>query len=371
MLNLVFLLISFLAFSNHTNSGVLASSIDRYFYAVQPQSRNLQDELPSGYVKDGSVDYTSYVQEAIKKYSNITFPDFPILINDTGLKIGSNKKLVFLPGSELWLKASKKRSYNILRIDKSDDVTLINPVIKGDRYKHEGNSGEWGMGIGIYSSSNITITGAKVYDCWGDGIYLGRSGLNYPSNKNINITNAYLKNNRRDGISIIDVENLILKKIYAGYSNGTEPGCGINFEPNYSADNIKNAIVIDPFTEYNSGSGIQIGLNRLLDSGSNKVDISIINHIDIGSKKYAFNFSCYRRVNKNMIGNISGNINIINPVWKKSIVRPLNLWLTESNTLNVNIASPRIMNSKGAYLNIEEVSKLLKEGCKVGTYKAN
>src|SRR5690554_2330265 len=50
----------------------------------------IEDYLPSNYVEDGTRDYTSYVQQAINENQNVRFPDFPILINDTGIFLRSN-----------------------------------------------------------------------------------------------------------------------------------------------------------------------------------------------------------------------------------------------------------------------------------------
>lgn len=332
---------------------------------VSAQGYNIENSLPRGYVKNGSVDYTSYVQAAITKYSSVTFPAFPILVNDKGLKIGSNKTLTFLSGSEIRLKRSSKARYNIFNIDRVSNVKLINPVIRGDRDTHIGTSGEHGMGIGVYSSSNIVITNAKIYDCWGDGIYLGRAGSTGAVNYRITITNAYLRNNRRDGISIIAVNGLKLIDTYAGYTNGTRPSCGINFEPNSPADEIKDVTVTNPVTEYNDGSGIQIGINKLLQAGSKQVSISISNHQDIGSKKYAFDYACYRTAG--MTGRLLGTINVTNPIWKKSVVRPFNMWSTESNAVKVTISSPSIMNVAGTYLTSTATSSLINTGSRVGS----
>jgi hypothetical protein len=35
---------------------------------------NIENSLPKGYVKDGSKDYTSYIQDAVKKYDVVNFP---------------------------------------------------------------------------------------------------------------------------------------------------------------------------------------------------------------------------------------------------------------------------------------------------------
>src|SRR5690606_37491525 len=166
----------------------------------------------------------------VNQYSELVFPGFPLLINDGGLKIPSNRTIYFSEGSELRLKPTSKANYAIIHIKNASNITLHNPRITGDRYSHKGTVGEWGNGIAIYSSSNITINEAQVYDCWGDGIYLGTSGNG--TNKDIKLVKPYLKSNRRAGISVTDADGLQIISAYAGYSDGTSPYCGINVEPN-------------------------------------------------------------------------------------------------------------------------------------------
>src|SRR5690606_33584071 len=143
-------------------------------FAAPAGAYYVENALPAGYVKDGTVDYTCYLQSEIKKYSVIVFPAFAIQVNDKGLLIRSNRKIYFTEGSELRLKPTSKSKYDVIKIDRVSNVTLIGPKIIGDRNKHIGTSGEWGNGIGIYSSSNIYMENPRVYDCWGDGIYIGR-----------------------------------------------------------------------------------------------------------------------------------------------------------------------------------------------------
>src|SRR5690606_11994065 len=56
---------------------------------------DITQSLPAGYVKNGSVDYTQYIQKALDDHNKVMFPDFPILINDAGLSVRSNTKLFF------------------------------------------------------------------------------------------------------------------------------------------------------------------------------------------------------------------------------------------------------------------------------------
>jgi hypothetical protein len=91
---------------------------------ITSSSYYLIKSLPSGYVKDGSKDYTSYVQSAISKYSNIVFPAFPILVNSTGIRIASNKVITFPAGSQVRLKGTSASTYNIFNISGASNITL-------------------------------------------------------------------------------------------------------------------------------------------------------------------------------------------------------------------------------------------------------
>jgi len=323
---------------------------------ITSSSYYLENSLPSGYVKDGSRDYTSYIQAAVTKYSNVVFPAFPLLVNDKGIVITSNKVITFLEGSEIRLKGTSLGSYDILKISGASNVTLYNPVIVGDRNSHSGTTGEWGMGIGIRGSSNITIYGPNVTNCWGDGIYLGQL-YGKGHNKNIVIKDAYLRKNRRDGISIISVDGLLVENIYAGYTDGTSPRTGINFEPNNPECELKNVVINNPRTENNGSRGIQINAKHMLGSVDKTSDITIVNHIDIGSTDNSL------KLNINSLdgatGKMYGTLNIVNPAWHKVANNvPLNLSTNQPN-YKTTISSPEVMYMNGSILSWSETYALL------------
>ncbi len=322
---------------------------------ISKDSHYLIDNLPRGYVKDGSVDYTSFLQEAIDSHKNLVFPGFPLLVNDSGLKIKSDKVLTFLKGSVLTLKPSAKKSYAILDLVNAKNVLIYNPVIIGDRSGHLGIEGEWGMGISIKASSDIKIYNPIISECWGDGIYIGQSDGR--GCDNIQIRGAQLRKNRRDGISIISVDGLLLENTYAGYNDGTKPMTGINFEPNNPDCELKNIRVINPVTERNGSRGIQIVNRRMLGLKDKESDISIINHRDEGSPSNAFKLAC--NPTDEIIGKMYGIVKIENPTWvnsKKDI--PIDV---SSNQINykLTIYSPAIINTAGNSLSNPEIFSLL------------
>jgi hypothetical protein len=343
----------------------MASGVKLAATGITSSSYYLENALPSGYVKDGSKDYTSYVQAAVIKYSNIVFPGFPIMVNDQGIDIGSNKTLTFQDGSEIRLKPSSLGNYSILRISNSSNVTLYNPVIVGDRFTHTGTSGEWGMGIGIYGSSDVIIHNARVTNCWGDGIYIGQFGAKVNC-KNIIIKDSYLRKNRRDGISIIGVDGLLLDNLYSGFNDGTSPYCGINFEPNNSYSELKNIRINNPRTEANR-NGIQIGAAHMVGDVNKSIDITIVNHSDSGSPRYPIKIA--GNVKSENSGKLYGVIDIINPTFSKTAYETnLYLWLsTNQSNFKTVVSSPEIITMSGSTLSWSDTYESLMKAARGGT----
>ncbi len=317
---------------------------------------SIENILPLKYVKDGSFDYTNYIQQAINTYNNITFPGFPILINEKGLMLKANSRITFMPGSKLILKPTSKSNYSVLQLRNVSNVILINPVIIGDRDLHQGTEGEWGMGISIYSSSNITITGGNITNCWGDGIYISRTKNDYSSTM-IHISNTSLNYNRRDGISVISVNGLLIDSVYSANCNGTLPMSGINFEPESSKDDLENIEIRNVRTENNPGNGIQIGFNKLYGGSNKNIDIKIINHTDKGSNigfKISDNVS--RRVGNETI---SGTVLVQEPDWESNALSPMQTSIYDKQ-LKLRIYSPVIEKTAGKKLKQGQIKDILK-----------
>lgn len=316
-----------------------------------PISYDITKSLPVGYVTDGSVDYSTYIQAAISANKRVTFPAFPILVNDKGITIPSNRTLSFVEGSKILLKPSSLGNYNVFRIDKASNVTLNNPVIIGDSDKHLGTVGEWGHGITILSSNNVTINGGSITKCWGDGIYLSTS-KNKLTNTNIKLIGTILQYNRRDGISITNVNGLYMESVVAGNSKGTLPMAGINFEPNTPNEELQNINLVNCKTEYNGGNGILIGYSNLL-GGANKItDITVKGHYDKKSTG-AFRAICDYSKRKNG-ETLSGTLTIENPYWRENSGTTIATYLYEPN-LKLTITKPSIMSAESKMLTKEAI----------------
>lgn len=345
---------------NKSTSNATTNALNSTLTSVPTGSYDLTASLPKGYVKNGTVDYTSYLQAALNKNSNVTFPNFPVLVDDAGLSINSNSTVNFLASSQLLLKPTANGNYNVLEISHATNVVLNNPVIIGDATKHLGTSGEWGMGIGIYSSSNITINGANVSYCWGDGIYLSTS-QGTTTNTNITISNATLTYNRRNGMSVTSVNGLDLESPYAEYSTGTSPMCGMDFEPNSSTDELQNIVINNAQTGNDAGYGIQIGYSNLYGGSNKTTSIIVNNHID---KKSTVAFKASADITKRKGSEIiSGQLVVNSPQWRLNPTSPLTASIAEPN-IKLTIANPTVENASGTYLTQAAALSLL-------TYKTN
>ncbi|PSL44903.1 parallel beta helix pectate lyase-like protein [Chitinophaga niastensis] len=279
---------------------------------------DLTSVLPAGYSKDGTVDYTTQLQQGIDTHTEVVFPDFPVLVNDKGLLLKNNSNAVFRKHSALLLQPTDKKNYSVLNIIDVENVKVYFPVIAGDRKNHKGNEGEWGMGLSIRGSKNVTIIHPVVTDCWGDGIYIGQSAKTKAVSSNITIYNAALDNNRRNGISIISVNGLKLIRPVVSNSNGTLPMSGIDIEPNDSWALVNNIEMDHPVTFNNAKYGVVIGLDRLPGSDARDVNITINGHLDDGSSVGFWLGGSKDTYAKGTIP-LKGSIQVIDPVWKNNV----------------------------------------------------
>ena len=208
------------------------------------------------------------------------------LIGTTGLIIPSNKN-VDLNESTIKCITNSRQNYNIFTIAEKENIILKNGTIIGDRATHTGATGEWGYGIAIKSSTNITLDNLKISECWGDGINLNNNGNGSILNKNITINNCICDSNRRQGMSIEngDIINVINSQFNNTGNNNlhTAPGAGCDVEPG-SYQNVKNVLFDNCSFNSNYGAGL------LLD-GTNVSLITVNNCKLINNKQNGSNSS--------------------------------------------------------------------------------
>ncbi|WON96149.1 right-handed parallel beta-helix repeat-containing protein [Sphingobacterium sp. UGAL515B_05] len=274
---------------------------------LESKATKVDNYLPNNFDKQGKYDYTKFVQKAIDENEIIIFPNFPILINDTGLILKSNQKLIFQDNSKIMLKSSSKSSYAIILIQDVSNIELYYPQIIGDRQTHLNNVGEWGMGIRITGSKNIKVFNPLIQKCWGDGIYI--SGSTKLNSSNITITNPVLDYNRRNGITIVSGKDISIRNAVISNTYGKSPMSGIDIEPNNDKADISNISISNYKSINNIISGLQIGISNLQGDFDKSININVNDIYTENSQSGIVVGGLYL---KNTAGKISGEIKITN-----------------------------------------------------------
>lgn len=165
---------------------------------------------------------------------------------ETCLKICDNTN-VTLDG-EIFLTPNAHRSYNIVEVNGRDIEIHGKGKIVGDRESHTGESGEWGLGIIILESNNVTISGLTIKDCWGDCVYIGSNS------KSVIVSDCVLDNGRRQGVSVTSGDNIVIRNCQISNIKGTSPEYAIDLEPN--REETVGSVLIEGCTIRNCRGGI-------------------------------------------------------------------------------------------------------------------
>lgn len=192
--------------------------------------------------------------------------------NGYAIRLLDHAKLI--NNSCIQLQGNNHKGYFIVYIADASDVEIKGGIIRGDIGKHSyihGSTSEWGMGVGIIASSRVKIHDVLISHCTGDGIYIGGYPTSYigdfsQSSRNIIIKNVIADSNRRQGMSVISVDGLLVEEcsfINTGSVEATAPSDGIDIEPNVSDgrnNSIRNVIIRECVFRNNAGYDIQTDL---------------------------------------------------------------------------------------------------------------
>lgn len=207
--------------------------------------------------KDDTKAFNEAVKNLSKDQDTLYVPAGTYYIDAcTGIELKSHMKLIMSPDAVLKAIANSSEFYNIIHVQNAGYVTISGGKIVGERYEHGSRAGEWGMGIGIYDSNDITITNVTISDCWGDGIYIGSHHEKIlPAGCNqITVKNCTLVNNRRNNMSIVSAKHVTVDRCAFYNAGGTDPEFGIDIEPN-NVNNPCEDIMISYSTFEGNGQG--------------------------------------------------------------------------------------------------------------------
>ncbi len=173
----------------------------------------------------------------------------------------------------------------LLRLDLVNDVTISGygatmSMLNGTDPAYA--SGEGRHTLGICGSNRITVEGLTFTKAGGDGVYVaGGWAGDQTFSKDVVIRDCVMDDNRRQGVSVISAENLLIERcrlLNTGATSGTDPMSGIDFEPNADGERLVNCLVRDCSFAGNRGTTYASGIHTYLGymgPASPAVDITI------------------------------------------------------------------------------------------------
>lgn len=119
-------------------------------------------------------------------------------------------------------------------------------------------TGEWKCCLRVHASTNVTVEGLVLRDADGDGLLVGKSLTDEtlpPYSSNVTFRNVICDNNKRNGMSIISVDGLLVEGCAFINTKGTAPEAGVDFEPDLPTGRIANVVVRDSIAAGNAKLG--------------------------------------------------------------------------------------------------------------------
>ncbi len=184
-----------------------------------------------------------------------------------GLKLLDGQTLR-LNGAELRALPSSQPRGAVVQAFRTRDWRILGPGrITGERNRHRGEGGEWGMGIAAWKSTGWSIEGVGVTNCWGDGIYVGTPGE--PGYcQDFLIRDVAIADCRRNGISVVAGRDGRILGVDIRDVNGTNPKGGIDLEPDNPAAPNRNILIADG----RIGGDLEVGIYVVVASENIRIE---------------------------------------------------------------------------------------------------
>lgn len=200
----------------------------------------------------------------------------------------SDVRLTLEPGVQLVAKQGefKKTDECLLQI-KSDmghghvqNVTIVATgatfrMRKMDYLPPEYEKGEWRHTLSINGASDVTVIGGTFLEAGGDGIYVDSGGVSNFS-RNVLLRQVTTDSAWRNGLSVISAINLTVVDSIFKNTNGTNPQCGIDLEPDHPTDKLQQIELRNIKLLNNTRCGFTMGPYAFATAGaSNPLSVTV------------------------------------------------------------------------------------------------
>jgi Pectate lyase superfamily protein len=234
------------------------------FASDAPTSSFVVNILDTGATGNGITDDTAAIQAAVNQVGEtggtVLVPAGTYMIDAlASVNLKSNMTFNMESGAVLKAIPNSSGAYEILKIAYITNVNVVGGTIWGERHQHQSSgdlanqlpnpNGEWGYGILVNGSSNVYVEGVTSREMWGDGFCVCGD-----LNQNINFYGVVADDNRRQGLSIDNIDGMVVRDSTFSNTNNSWPGAGIDIEPqggHQSANHVQ--ILNSTFTANKSG----------------------------------------------------------------------------------------------------------------------
>ena len=237
-----------------------------------------------GYDKDDS---TGILQAALDSGADRVVIDAKRWVT-LPLTVRSNQEVVFEDGAVV---EAKKGAY----LDVNDSVfnllCVSNVTLRGKgeiRMHHDDylnppyKKAEWRHCVNILGCDNVRVSGLKLLQGGGDGVYVGALGKGRmrkwkvstwrPWSSNVHLEDLCIDTNVRQGMSVTSCKGLTADRCIFKNTWGLPPQAGVDLEPNGPGDKIVGMVFRDCTFENNKGAGFEFALAHLDPEASEKYD---------------------------------------------------------------------------------------------------
>lgn len=165
------------------------------------------------------------------------------------IDLASNQRIIFKPGVTITAKAGAfdTNGASMFRVGAKSNVDIIGygvtVTMNLDEYLAFETPRDNIHCFSITGSTGIGVYGFSITGACGDAIYIG---TNEGECKNIHIDGVTSTDNYRNGISVVNVDGLVINNTTCSKTTGADmgsPGAAIDFEPNFATEKLANITV--------------------------------------------------------------------------------------------------------------------------------
>lgn len=239
---------------------------------------------------DGQADDTAAFQAALTAGmgKELRIPKAAVKYRVGPLSIPSNSRILVAAGTIIEARSGFTANQNLISLADASNVTIVGHGAVFQMPRNEYTFGEHRHCLSVRGGSDVHIEGIACNGSGGDGFYIG-TGASFPSRVTLERVSA--SDNRRQGLSIISGTDVVVRNSSFVDTAGTDPGCGIDIEPNHPREVLKRITLSNIRTANNAGCGISFSLSNL-DRTSEPVDVKVTNYRDEMSPRMGIQARC-------------------------------------------------------------------------------